>query len=771
MKNLFNPMYIFLPFVLVFTVWLFLPGLNTPFLFDDWQVLVHSPWAADHGDWFLGYRPLRNLSYVIDLFFGKMEPFTFHVSNLVYHLLNIVLFTFLAKLIIIPNTQGRWLLLMGLCIVFAVHPVQIESVVYISGRRDLLFSFFYLAGLLFFFTTYQSRQLSSGWFGSSRFGSSRSGLAWAGLFVFTSLSTLSKESGITLPVTALILKPWIITLQDKNIQEKSVAKLIKSIKLRSRPFYLAMVAVIVFLLLLSAYTLGMAMPVLKTGFMGDNLFLHLMNCSNFIFRYFFIAVWPINLAIDNSRQSFDIISYYGDAGGLWALLAVSLLTGISLATRFGFLSHSKLAKDPDFNLIIKGWLWFIIIILPMSNIIPHVERFAVHYLYLPIPGIFMMIWGILSGIFKNSFGIYQKLNIKYYNQKQIPSSGKAGFKGTPGPAILVSAILVIVMSVGFSARTRYELQWWQEDLVFWEHTTTINPNCARAQTNYGMTLLKYNKSEEAAQAFNKSLAVHPTGFAYLGVSSIALDNHEIQKAKELLEFVPKNNHLLERYRLFIEGLIALSENRQNRALEIGERLHKVWPNDDAGYFLKAKIALNQKKYDDAIALLKESLALHGRHTRNYLEIIRVLIKARLWEQALTYLEKGFELELWEKDDANRLNDMGYTKDMLGQTQKAIKLWQKSLKSDAACIMAALNLSSALFRQKKYNDIIELQNHVNFSMDTDNKSVSRLLNNVGLAYIHKNQLDKARTIMKKALDLWPNNQGVISNLKRLDSMNN
>jgi len=57
----------------------------------------------------------------------------------------------------------------------------------------------------------------------------------------------------------------------------------------------------------------------------------------------------------------------------------------------------------------------------------------------------------------------------------------------------------------------------------------------------------------------------------------------------------------------------------------------------------------------------------------------------------------------------------------------------------------------------------------FSMDADNKSVSRLLNNIGIAYIQTNQLDKARTIMKKALGLWSNNQRVISNLKRLASM--
>ncbi|MBC8438087.1 MAG: hypothetical protein H8D87_00165 [Deltaproteobacteria bacterium] len=721
MKQEFKPIYIFLPFLIVFTVWLLMPGLNGPFLFDDWQVLVHADWAADQGAWFLGYRPLRNLSYIIDLFFGKMEPFTFHVSNLIYHLLNIILFAFLAKLIIQPKTHDRWILLMGICIIFAVHPVQIESVVYISGRRDLLFSFFYLAGLLFFFKTYQSRR-----FGLAR----RSGLAWAGVLIFTLLATGSKESGITLPVAAFIFKPWIITFPEKDIVKKNMA---------GWALYPTIVILISGLLLLLVYTIGMAMPVLKTGLMGNNLFFHLVNCCIFIFRYFYIAVWPQNLAVDNSVQSFEIISHYGNIGGLLALLVVSSFSGICLAVRFGFF-NSRLTKDPDFVLVIKGWLWFMIIILPMSNIIPHVERFAVHYLYLPIPGIFMIIWGILSGIFKTKF------------------RGK-----------LAPGILILVLTFGFSAKTRYELQWWEDDLVFWEHTTSINPDCARAQTNYGMTLLEYNKKQKAFDAFNKSLVVQPSSYAYLGLSSIALDDHDLQKAKECLIFVQKSNHLLERHRLFIEGSIALAENRQNKALEIGNQLCRTWPNYDAGYFLRAKLATAQKKNTEAIALFKKSLTLPGHHTRNYLGLIRVLIKAKQWEQALIYLDKGFESGLWTKDDANRLNDKAFTLDMLGQTKKAIDFWFKSLESDSACLIAALNLSSAFFRQKKYTDIIALQNQVSFSQNADNDLSSRLLNNVGLAYIHINQLDKARTIMEKALELWPDNQDVVSNLKRLKSM--
>jgi len=706
-KQTITPIHIFLPVLLAFSIWLFMPGLNSPFLFDDWQVLVHSNWAADHKTWFFGYRPFRNLSYVIDLFFGKMEPFTFHVSNLVYHLLNVILLAF-----------GSWILIMGICIVFAVHPVQIESVVYISGRRDLLFSFFYFAGFLFFFKLYQSR---------------RFGPAWAGLFIFTFLATGSKESGITLPFAVFIFKPWIIGFQGKNSEKTSMPRWV---------FYLILIAVVSGTLLLLAYTLGMAMPVLKTGLMGNNLFFHIENCCLFIIRYFYIAVWPVNLAVDNSVQSFDIISHYNNISGHLALLTVTVFSGISIAARFGG-ENLRLFKEPGFVLAIKGWLWFIITILPMINIIPHVERFAVHYLYLPIPGIVMVIWGILSGTLSFAF----KTNVR---SKVVPW------------------LLILGLLIGFSAKTRYDLQWWKDDLVFWERTTRINPDCARAQTNYGMTLLKYNKKQKAFDAFNKSLAVLPSSYAYLGLSSIALDDQDIAKAKKFLDFVQKDDHLLERHRLFIEGLIAFGENRPEKALEIGNRLCNVWPNDDAGYFLRAKLAKENNEFDEAIGLLKESLALERHPIRNHLELIRVLIMAKQWEQALLYLEKGMESGLWAMDDANRLNDMAYTLNMMGQTKKAVDLWFKSLESDSTCHIAALNLSSALFKQKRYNDIIALQDRVNFFQAKDNWVLSRLFNNMGLAYIHINQLDKARIIMEKALELWPANQGVISNLNSLKS---
>lgn len=705
-------------------VWLFIPGLETPFVFDDWQVLVHSEWISGQVSWINSYRPLRNLSYAFDLLFGEMAPFTFHVSNLVYHTLNIVLLAGVTRLILKPGSGSGWMAWAGTCIFFALHPVQIESVVYISGRRDLLFAFFYLGGMLLFLTAYRSR---------------RFGLAWGGLLVFTFLSSMSKEAGITLPFAAWVFKAFA---GDGPVSPDRHPPRFKW-KFRG-----VTVAALAAFLLLAAYTVTMAWPVLNSKLMGNDLLLHLENCSVFLFRYIYMALWPAGLAVDHSEHSFDIIVQYWDPLGVSALLGVTLASLTAFGTRWGVLK-GRLSDNPGFMLAIKGWLWFIITILPMSNLIPHVERFAVHYLYLPLPGIFMMIWGLLQGV--------------------LGGVGNGIFRKNSKPGQLLGGFLILVITISLCIKTRGEMKWWQDEISFWNHTVDINPRCARALTNFGMTLLKYNRQAEASDVFNRALEVRSSPYTHIGLAAVALDQNDFDAAKNRLRFVPKTYYPLRRHSLFMEGLIALAENNEADAATAADLLVRKWPNDDAGYYIQAKLAEAKGNHDKAISLLTDSLQLPGPHARNTLALIRALTRAGRMEAARSALEQGFESGLWKADDPNRLNDLAYTLDKLGDKPRAEALWHQSLKSDPACLMAALNLSSALLKKRDYGRTIALEQEVDLSNDGNRQLASRFLNNVGVAYIHLEKTDRAAAVMERALGLWPENESVRVNLKKLNAM--
>ncbi|MCZ6691151.1 MAG: hypothetical protein O7H41_16305, partial [Planctomycetota bacterium] len=100
------------------------------------------------------YRPIRFLSYATDyaitrVLFGEFEPnrpppLIFHLTNILLHAACAGLVFFLARKILPADGPGPALV----ALLFAAHPLQTEAVTYLSGRRDVLFTFFYLLGAL-----------------------------------------------------------------------------------------------------------------------------------------------------------------------------------------------------------------------------------------------------------------------------------------------------------------------------------------------------------------------------------------------------------------------------------------------------------------------------------------------------------------------------------------------------------------------------------------------------------------------------------------------
>lgn len=147
------------------------------------------------------YTPLTILSYAIDYSLFGLNPSGFHTVNLILHLVTVALVFRLVSI----WTDNAWIRF-GTVLLFAIHPLNTEPVAWVSGRKDLLFSLFYVAGLL---TYYKYRN--------------NTGLKWIiltfGLFL---LSILSKPTALTFPFVLLLIdfhqNDW--KLKRKEILEK-----------------------------------------------------------------------------------------------------------------------------------------------------------------------------------------------------------------------------------------------------------------------------------------------------------------------------------------------------------------------------------------------------------------------------------------------------------------------------------------------------------------------------------------------------------------------
>jgi len=207
----------------------FAPGLNNQFVYDDFANLVENPnyrglgwrnivWAFT--TFHLGhYQPLSWLSLGLDYQIWELDPFGYHLTNLVLHTANALLCFLLIQLVLTRYggtsrvSTIRWASVAG-ALLFAVHPLRVESVSWVTERRDVLSGLFFIACIYAYVRAHAgdpSRHRR--WFR----------IAIASFF----LSLLSKAWGITLPVVLLILDAYPmrrLTLADQNLRKVVLEK-------------------------------------------------------------------------------------------------------------------------------------------------------------------------------------------------------------------------------------------------------------------------------------------------------------------------------------------------------------------------------------------------------------------------------------------------------------------------------------------------------------------------------------------------------------------
>src|SRR6266567_762431 len=164
-------------------------SLGNEFVFDDFLLVLASKRirSINLGLFLNSYRPIRDISYAIDYALWGERPFGYHLTNLVIHAANVLLVFALIRRV----TENLVTAALA-ALIFAVHPIQTDAVTYISGRRDLLFTFFYLVAFHSYLTYYRRRWSSPA-------------IVYFVLFlVLWALSLLSKEMAASLPIIIFV---------------------------------------------------------------------------------------------------------------------------------------------------------------------------------------------------------------------------------------------------------------------------------------------------------------------------------------------------------------------------------------------------------------------------------------------------------------------------------------------------------------------------------------------------------------------------------------
>jgi Tfp pilus assembly protein PilF len=215
--------------IFIFTLAVFSPALRFGLVdWDDDVLILQNPdvWGISlrHLVWmftttFMGhYQPLTWLSLAMNFDAGGTKPFGYHFVNILLHAASSVMVYMLSLTLL-----GRTLTKIGggtriaaaalAALLFAVHPLRVESVVWVTERRDVLSAFFLLAGVLCY-VNYATASTRRGWW-------------YAPSILLVVLSLLSKAWGITIPAVLLVLDVYPLRRLDYSATGRSLLKLLK----------------------------------------------------------------------------------------------------------------------------------------------------------------------------------------------------------------------------------------------------------------------------------------------------------------------------------------------------------------------------------------------------------------------------------------------------------------------------------------------------------------------------------------------------------------
>ncbi len=241
------------------------------------------------------YCPLTWLSFAVDYQIWGQNPFGYHLTNLFLHLLNTLLVLLLVREVLRDRFRHATVVALLTAAIFGVHPLRVESVAWATERKDVLFTFFYLAALL----AYCRWLVGHKW---------RVYGACFGLFV---ASALSKSTAISFPIVLIIIDHF---LAKRKAWEEKI------------PFFAVslLITAITFLAQAGGPVETVATPEIvplwqRMGLVG--------YCSLFYVKKFF---WPFHLSavyVNFDQMGWTILTSFG------YLAAFSVVTGLIIAAR------------------------------------------------------------------------------------------------------------------------------------------------------------------------------------------------------------------------------------------------------------------------------------------------------------------------------------------------------------------------------------------------------------------------------------------------------
>jgi len=583
-------------------------------------------------------RPLPNISFAMNYYFGRLSPAGYHWVNIIIHsLCAIILFFFCRDTLALYSRGGESkhlnpgkvsvldlddktvsLIAFFAAMLWVVHPVNSSAVVYIVQRMTSMAAMFYMLSMLL----YIKGRLSQQTFGAL---SRHSIILFTGAIVSGIFALASKQNTATLPIFILLYE-WIFFQNFKPVQLKHIKRI-------------GLLAIIVFLAAGLYYLGGDPLERLFNGYAHRNFSLgqRVLTELRVIVYYISLCVFPGSkrLVLDHDYPlSQSLIS---PVSTIFSLTAIVMLIAVALY-------HPK-----NRTMLFFATFWFFGTLMIESSIVP-IEIIYEHRNYLP----FMM----------------PCLLVAFYAYRLL-----YGYK------LFFIGILVVASAVlGFEAYQRNAV--WQDPVVFAWDGVDKAPNKFRPRYNLGLNLKDQGRMEEAKTALQKALTMKPNkpqptekkAVAYNTLGYVLMENNEPEKAIESYSMAIE---LKPDYRFAIINLakVMLKQKKPLAAINHLESVLSKHPADAEINLTLGDAYTQINKLSKAAYHFKRALSSAPNHVKAHNSLGSVLAQQGQLDKAIAHFRQAIRID---PQFANAYSNLGNALAKSGRLKEAITSYEKAL---------------------------------------------------------------------------------------------
>jgi tetratricopeptide (TPR) repeat protein len=566
-----------------------------------------------------------------------------HLTNVLLHAATaILLFLVLRKM-----TGALWRSAF-VAAVFAIHPLRVESVAWVSERKDVL------SGLFFMLTLWAYARYVQ----ESKIQSPRSKV-WYGLALgLLALGLMSKSMLVTLPFVLLLLDYWPLRRLESGARLSTLdPRLIWRLVLEKIPFLLLSVVACRITLVAQEHSN-------IEGIQGVSPFRMAGNALVAYVVYLGHMVYPAGLAL----------CYFPSATHLapWKMgAALLVLAVISASVIAGWRKHPFLSV---------GWLWYLGMLVPLAMMQSGVNTWADRYTYLPQIGLYIMAaWGAVE-----LCGSWRHRRI-----------------------VLGSAAAAII--AGLMAAAYVQTGYWKNNISLWTHTLACTSENYVAHVDLGVAL---GDSPEAISHFQQALKFRPhwaLAHTDLGTVFAAQGNlpEAVEQFEQALQLKPD---IAQTHYDF--GLVLTTQGKLEEAVQHFKRALQLKPDYVEACFHLGITLADQGKLDEAIQQYRRVLELKPDHVGAHVNLGSLLAGRKELPEAVAQFEQALQIRPDSAeahlDLANALARQGALPEAIQHYERAIQLTPGSVEAHVNLGIALARQGELPEAIAQYDQALELQ---------------------------------------------------------------